>query len=128
MISKSSYSFQSNFLIFFSQLSFLFRVQFVHVKVTLNSDRKYYKKDVMMMIERNRDDQWKWWSIFFHKAKKCFRSSFSRFHESFSSNFFVLIMIIISCLSRWNYCAICLWKLFVMKNFMHSWECFVFYY
>ncbi len=73
------------------------------------------------MINEN-DDQ-----FLFYKAKKCFRSS-SRLHCSSFSNSFVLIMIIISCLSRWSYCAICLWRLFVMRSFMHSWECSVFYY
>ncbi len=82
----------------------------------------------MMIIEWNRDDQWKWWSFLFHRAKKCFRSFSFRFHDSSSSSFFVLTMFIIFCLSRWNYCAICLWELFVMKYFMHSWKCFVSYY
>jgi hypothetical protein len=51
MFSKRSCSLKSSFLIFFSRLSFLFRAQLVHAKVTLSSDRTYYKRDVMMMIE-----------------------------------------------------------------------------
>jgi hypothetical protein len=44
MISKRSCLFRSNFLNFVSRLKFLFRAQFVHAKVTLDSDRKYYKR------------------------------------------------------------------------------------
>jgi hypothetical protein len=117
------------FWIFSHFWSFLLRIQLVRAKVTLNSDRKYYKRDVMMMmIEINHDDQWEWWSILFYKAKECFYSAFFRSHDSSSSSFFVLTMIIIFCLSRWSYCAICFWELFVVKRFMHFWECFVFYY
>jgi hypothetical protein len=54
-ISKRSCSLRSNFLNFFSRLKFLFRAQFLHAKVTLSDDRKYYKKDVMMIDE---NDQW----------------------------------------------------------------------
>jgi hypothetical protein len=127
MISKRSCLLRSNFLNFFSRLKFLFRAQLVHAKVTLSDDREYYKKDVMMMIEKNRDDQWRWWSVFPHRAKKCSRSS-SRRHCSSSSNSFVLTMIIISCLSRWSYCAVCLWELSVVRSSLHSWECSVSYY
>jgi hypothetical protein len=87
------------FWIFISRLKFLFRIQFVHAKTTLNCDRKYYKK--------RDDDQW-WWStndltrfVLFLK-RKCFHTF--RFHNSIflsSSNFYVLfIVIIIFCLSR----------------------------
>jgi hypothetical protein len=88
------------FWIFSHFWNFLFRAQFVRAKVTLSSDRKYYKKDVMMMIKRNHDDQWKWWSIFFHETKECSLCAFFRFHDSSSSNSFDFTMIIISCLSR----------------------------
>ncbi len=88
MISKRSRSLRFNFLNFILRLRFLFRVQFVHTKVTLSSDRRYYKRDVMMihldLITR-------------------------------SSNLRVLTVIIISCLSRWSYCAICLWELSVVR-------------
>ncbi len=46
----------------------------------------------------------------------------------FSSSSYMSVVIIISCLSRWSYCAICLWKLSVVRDFMHSWECSVSYY
>ncbi len=35
------------------------------------------------------------------------------------------VVIIIFCLSRWNYYAICLWELSVARIFMQSWRCFV---
>jgi hypothetical protein len=73
----------------------------------------WWSKEIVMINES--DDQ-----CFSHKAKECFRSSFSRSHNSFSSNSFVLIMIIISCPSRWSYCAICFSRLFVVRDFMHS--------
>jgi hypothetical protein len=127
MISNSSSFFRSNFLNFISRLKFLFRIQFVHAKTTFSCDRRYYKK--------RDDDRW-WWStndvtrFVSFSARKCFH--IFRFHNLIllsSSNFYVLfIVIIISCLFRWSYCAICFWKLFVMKDFMHSWECFVSYY
>ncbi len=53
MISKRSCLLKSNFLNFFSRLKFLFRAQLVHAKVTLSSDREYYKKDVMMIDEND---------------------------------------------------------------------------
>jgi hypothetical protein len=126
---KTIMSFQIEFFEFyFTFWSFYF---------VLNScTRKWHSA----VIESIKKETWWWWSkrfmminenddqSFFHKAKKCFRSSSSRSHCSFSSNFFVLIMIIISCLSRWSYCAICLWELFGMRNFMRSWECSVCYY
>jgi hypothetical protein len=49
----------------------------VHAKVTLSSDRKYYREDVMMMIEKNRNDQWKWWSVFLSQSEKMFSFFFS---------------------------------------------------
>ncbi len=70
------------------------------------------------------------WSSF--SERKCFHSfrflsHFLKF-SLFSSNHNMSVMIIISCLSRWNYCAICFWKLSIMRNFMHSSKCSVFYY
>jgi hypothetical protein len=111
MISKRSSSLRSNFLNFISRLKFLFRTQFVHAKTTLNCDRKYYKK--------RDDDRW-WWSandvtrfVLFSK-RQCFHTF--RSHNSIfmsSSSFYVLfIVIIISCLSRWNYCATCSWAVY----------------
>jgi hypothetical protein len=104
-------------------LRYLFRAQSVHAKATLSCDRRYYKK--------RDDDRW-WWStsdvtrvVLLLKAK-CFHAL--RFHSLislFSSNFYMSVVIIISCLSRWSYCAICLWKLSIMWDFMHSWECSV---
>jgi hypothetical protein len=123
MISKRSCSLRLNFLKFSSSLRYLFRAQFVHAKTTLSCDRRYYR-------ERD-DDRW-WWStndvtrvVLFLRAK-CFHAL--RFHNLislFSSNFYMLVVIIISCLSRWSYCAICLRELFIVWDFMHSWECFV---
>jgi hypothetical protein len=90
------------------------------IESTIRETRWWWSKEIVMINES--DDQFS-----LHKAKKCSRSS-SRSHCLSSSNSFVLSMIIISCLSRWSYCAICLWKLFIMRDFMHFWECSVFYY
>jgi hypothetical protein len=123
--------------IIFSQIE-LFEIflTFEDFYFVLNScTRKWHSAEIESIIKKT----WWWWSrkivmikenddqFSFHKAKKCFRS-FSRFHCSSSSNSFVLIMIIISCLYCWSYCAICFWELFVMWNFMRFWECFVSYY
>ncbi len=106
--------FQIEFLNFISRLKFLFRTQLVHAKTTFSCDRKYYKK--------RDDDRW-WWStndmtrFAFFSKRNCFY--IFRFYSSiflFSSNFCVLfIVIIISCLSRWNYCATCSWAVYCEK-------------
>jgi hypothetical protein len=84
-------------------------------------------RNVMMIDD---DDQRMMWRFVFFSKQKCFHTF--RSHDSiflFSSSFYVLfIVIIISCLSRWNYCAICFWELSVVRSFMHSWKCFVSYY
>jgi hypothetical protein len=89
MISKRSCFLKSNFLNLFLRLRFLLCAQFVHTKVTFSSDRRYYKRDVMMIH----------------------LDFITRF-----SNLRMLTVIIISCWSRWSYCATCLWELFVIKN------------
>ncbi len=53
MISKRSCFLKSNFLRFFSRLKFLLRAQLVHAKMTLISDRKSYKRNVMMIDEND---------------------------------------------------------------------------
>jgi hypothetical protein len=119
MISKRSSSFRSNFLNFISRLKFLFRTQSVHAKSTFSCDRRYYKKRV--------DDRWKWstndmtvWSSF--SERKCFY--FFRSQYLSSSSF------------KWSSFLACLAEitvrhareLSIVKEFMHSWECSVFYY
>ncbi len=119
MISKRSSFLRSNFLNFVSRLKFLFRTQLVHAKTTLSCDRRYYKRRV--------DDRWKWstndvivWSSL--SKRKCFH--FFRFQYMFSSN------------SKWSSFSACLAEvtvrhareLFIVKKFMHSWECSVSYY
>jgi hypothetical protein len=83
-------------------------------------------RDVMMIDD---DDQRMMWRFVSFSERKCFHTL--RSHSSiflFSSNSDLSAVIIISCLSRWSYCAICLWGLSVVKRFMHSWECSVSYY
>jgi hypothetical protein len=130
MISKRSSSLKSNFLNFFSQLRFLFRARFVHAIMTLNSDREYYRK---------RDNDQRRWStndvslvIFAFRAKNAF-ILFD--HSLFFICFIVCLRRILICLS-WSSFLVCLAEvtvrhareLFIVKEFMHSWECFVSYY
>jgi hypothetical protein len=130
MISKRSNSLRSNFLNFLSQLRFLFRARFVHAIVTLNSDRRYYKK---------RDDDQKEWStndvsrvIFALRAKNALILSH---HSLFFICSIVCLRRILICLS-WSSFLVCLAEvtvrhareLFIVRRFMHSWECSVSYY
>ncbi len=87
MLFKRSCLLESNLLLFSHNRNAFFRAQPVHAKIEFSSDREYYKEDVMMLINENDD--------------------FFDLH--------MLLVIIISCLSRWSYCAICSWELFVVK-------------
>jgi hypothetical protein len=66
--------------------------------------------------------------LFFSQSEDAFMLFVLLARFSCSRWAFMFIVIIISDLSRWSYCAICLWELFVVRDFMHSWECSVFYY
>ncbi len=52
---NQSCSLESNFLLFSHNRDAFSRAQFVHAKMRLRSDRKYYKKNVMIMISENDD-------------------------------------------------------------------------
>ncbi len=94
----------------------------MHAKTTLSCDREYYKRrddDQRMMRQR----------VVLFSEREC--SHAFRFSSSillFSSNSYMSVVIVIFCLSRWSYCAICLWELSIVRSFMHSWECSVSYY
>jgi hypothetical protein len=112
MISKRFSFLRSNFLKFFHWLRFLFRVHLVHAKTTLSDDREYYRKCD--------DDRWEWsanvMTNFRSQSERIFvlvdliarllRSLLFVFiclYRLFSSNSEIISVIIISCLSRWNY-------------------------
>ncbi len=98
--------FKSHFLNFSSRLRFLFHAQFVHAKVTLNSDRTCYRE--------YDDDRWKWltndvtvWFSF--SERKCFR--FCRLHNLFSATFYCLSSVFIAWIRRILKCS--LWSSFL---------------
>jgi hypothetical protein len=93
--------------------------------------RKWHSAMIKNIIKRT----W-WWSMMminewcntycFLLRTKCFHAL--RLHNLIFLFSSICLSWFIFCLSRWSYYAICLWKLFVMRNFMHFWKCFVFYY
>ncbi len=80
----------------------------------------------VMIIDEN--DQWMMWLSHSRSQSENAFILFNLITLSLCLRRFYSVVIIISCLSRWSYCAICLWKLFIMWDFMHFWKCFVFNY
>jgi hypothetical protein len=87
MISKRPSPLRSNFLNFTSLLKFLFLTQPVHAKTALSCGRGYYKG-----------------------------RGGGRPHSSIPLSppgpYALSTVVIISCLSRWSYCAACLWAVY----------------